>query len=87
MLLSKMNFSDFEIYRKKLFDLPQVEKHKYDEEISVREAFEEIRMCKNYLGSKGFKRDHYALGNDGKRAYELYRVGKKLFSLRTHRKI
>ncbi len=86
-LLSKMNFSDFEIYRKKLSDLPTVEKHKQDKEISMHEAFEEIRMSKNYTGSKGFKKDHYSLGHDEKRAYELYRVGKKLFSLRTHRKI
>jgi hypothetical protein len=81
-----MDFSEFDIYRKKLFDLPQVERHKHDKEISTHEAFEEIRMSKNYLGSKGFKKDHFALGHDNKHIYEIYRTGKKLFSLRTHRK-
>lgn len=85
-LLAKMEYSDFDIYQKKLSELPVVEMHKHDKQISLSEAFEEIRMSKNYTGSKGFKKDRYALGCDEKREYSIYRVAKKSFVIRSQKK-
>ena len=85
--LSDMGYSEYDIYRKQLLSLPEVEKHQHDKAISTNEAYEEIRLSKGFEGFKGFRDDHYALGNDNKRVYEIYKIGKKLFSLRTHRKV
>jgi len=83
--LSNMGFSDYDIYRRQLLLLPEVEKHRHDKEISTHEAYEEIRLSKSFAGYKGFLKDHYALGVDNKHAYEIFRIGKKLFALRVHR--
>ena len=83
--LSDMGFSEYDIYRKQLLMLPEVEKHCHDKEISTHEAYEEIRLSKSYTGYKGFLKDHYALGNDNKHTYKIFRIGKKLFALRNYR--
>ena len=80
-----MGFADYDIYRRQLLLLPEVEKHHHDKEISTHEAYEEIRLSKSFTGYKGFLKDRYALGLDNKHTYEIFRIGKKLFALRTQR--
>ncbi len=83
VVLSDMGFSEYDLYRKQLLSLPIGEKLLRDKEISTREAYEEIRLSKNYTGFQGFMKDRYALGSDDKHTYTIYRVGKDLFALRT----
>ncbi len=82
-LLSDMGFSEYDIYRRRLLALPLAEKHMHDKAISSLEAFEEIMLSKHYQGSKGFRQGHYALGHDRKYSYEIHRIDKKLFALRS----
>jgi hypothetical protein len=87
MALIDLGFSEYDLYRRQLLSLPTADRHLHDKEMSAHEAYEEIRLSKNYLGSKGFSTDHYKLGHDNKRVYGIYRIGEKLFSLRTHKKV
>ncbi len=84
--LSEMGFSEYDIYRKQLLSLPIMDKHRHDKEISTREAYEEISLSRSYTGRKGFFKDRYSLGSDNKHVYEIYRIGEKLFVLRTLRR-
>ncbi len=83
--LSEMGFTEYDICKKQLLSLPVVEKHLKDKTISVQEAYEEIRLSKNYNGFKGFLKNHYALGNDIKHAHAIYRINQTLFVLRSTR--
>ena len=83
--LSEMGFSEYDICKKQLLCLPVEEKHLRDKTISIPEAYEEIRLSKNYNGFKGFLKNHYALGNDTKRTYAIYRIDQTLFALRSTR--
>lgn len=86
-VLSEFGFSEFDICRRQLLSLPEVEKHRNDKEVSTHEAYEEIRLSKLYSGLKGLMKDHYALGRDNKYVYDIYRIGKKTFALRSHKTI
>jgi hypothetical protein len=84
-LLSDMGFSEYDIYRRRMLALPLAEKHMHDKIISALEAFEEIKLSTHYQGSKGFRQGYVALGQDAKYIYEIHRVDKKQFALRTRR--
>lgn len=84
-VLSGMGISEYDIYRKQLLSLPLAEKHLRDKSISIHEAYQEIRLSKGYDGFKGFMKSHYALGNDKKHAYAIYRIDNSLFALRVKR--
>jgi len=83
--LSEMGLTEYDMCKKQLLSLPIVEKHLRDKTISVQEAYEEIRLSKNYKGFKGFLKNHYALGNDIKHAHAIYRISQTLFVLRSTR--
>lgn len=82
ILLGNIGYTESDIFQKKLLSLPIVDKHKHDKEISIKEALEEIRLAKFSYGTGSFKQDHYLLGKDKKKRFEMYRIENKRFVLR-----
>lgn len=83
-LLGNIGYSESDILQKKLLSLPVTDKHKHDKEISLKEALEEIRLGDFSYSAGGFQQDCYLLGKDKKKRFEIHRIDKKRFALRTH---
>lgn len=84
--LNRLHVSIAEINKKILISLPLSEKHSHDKVVSLSEALEEIKISSSLSGTKGIASDHYKLGQVEKHRFEIYRIGKKLFGVRTRKK-
>lgn len=81
--LTQLGVTPKEIGLRHLMALPEVDRHRNDREISLNEALIEIELSQNLTGTKGPAKDRYCLGRDTKNRYDLFRTGKKRFTVRT----
>ena len=81
--LNHLGFTPKEIRQHHLLSLPLSERRTNDREISLGEALAEIELSRSLEGNKGVSGHRYSLGKDAKHRYDMYRVDRKRFVLRT----
>jgi hypothetical protein len=84
--LHEMDIFEADVLKDQLMSLPIVDPLDNDHDISVQEAIEEIKLSRTYSGRQGLQKNHYALGHDQKRSYEILRTSKNQFALRSKKK-